>query len=413
MFFIQGGGFTSNSNANYNGSDLARVGNMIVVSINYRVGPYGYLLGKEVIEGDGSTNNGARDQIKALEWTKAHIEKFGGDPEHIVLNGDSAGAMSIVILMASPAIKGKDLFRGVIAESTAVIPLKTLEQSQVQYDCLAKATACSNTTNSLSLDCLRKVNASSLQTTTCKFGPTFDTDIIPSRLLLNRAYAHTLSKIPSIFGTTQNEGTKTAPQSINSTSDFRSFFLSAAPFLSDSALNDLYAMYAASEQPVFPNSGRLWRAASNAVGDISFNCPTRVYAGNSSWLYKFAPQDPALEVSGVGAYHTIELHAIWGPNNTDGNPPKSYLPGGVNAHVVPLMQRYVASFVRWLDPNVVRWKGAPAWERGGDGRVLRVAGANATAMEGNDESLQKRCAKLWPIVEALEVSPPEGTKVDL
>jgi carboxylesterase type B len=74
MFWIQGGGFTSNSNANYNGSELARNGNMIVVSLNYRVGPYGFLLSKE-LEEEGSTNVGFRDQIKALEWVREHISK--------------------------------------------------------------------------------------------------------------------------------------------------------------------------------------------------------------------------------------------------------------------------------------------------------------------------------------------------
>jgi len=84
MFFIQGGGFTSNSNANYNGSDLAKEGNMIVVSINYRVGPYGFLQGKELGE-EESTNVGIRDQITALEWTKKHIGKvseLSGDCWH-------------------------------------------------------------------------------------------------------------------------------------------------------------------------------------------------------------------------------------------------------------------------------------------------------------------------------------------
>lgn len=74
MFFIQGGGFGSNSNANYNASDLAREGNMVVVSINYRVGPYGFLQAKEVME-EGSLNNGIQDQIKALEWVRDYIEK--------------------------------------------------------------------------------------------------------------------------------------------------------------------------------------------------------------------------------------------------------------------------------------------------------------------------------------------------
>lgn len=73
MYFVQGGGFISNSNANFNGSDLAREGNMIVVSLNYRVGPYGFLWGEEVKEGVGKGNAGIRDVVMGLEWVGDHI----------------------------------------------------------------------------------------------------------------------------------------------------------------------------------------------------------------------------------------------------------------------------------------------------------------------------------------------------
>ena len=75
-FFIQGGGFNKNSNANYNGSGLviASAYNIIVVTHNYRVGPYGFLSGKGVLE-KGSLNNGLKDQRKALEWVQKYISK--------------------------------------------------------------------------------------------------------------------------------------------------------------------------------------------------------------------------------------------------------------------------------------------------------------------------------------------------
>ena len=73
MYFVQGGAFASNSNANFNGSDLAREGNMIVVSLNYRVGPYGFLWGEEVEEGVGKGNAGIRDVVMGLEWVRDHI----------------------------------------------------------------------------------------------------------------------------------------------------------------------------------------------------------------------------------------------------------------------------------------------------------------------------------------------------
>lgn len=76
FFFIQGGGFNSNANANFNGSSLIRAGGMsiVVVTFNYRVGPYGFLASKEVAQ-NGTLNNGLLDQRKALEWVQKYISK--------------------------------------------------------------------------------------------------------------------------------------------------------------------------------------------------------------------------------------------------------------------------------------------------------------------------------------------------
>lgn len=76
FFWIQGGGYNADSNANYNGTGLIEASgmNIVVVTFNYRVGPYGFLAGKEVQKG-GSLNNGLKDQIKALEWVQKHIEQ--------------------------------------------------------------------------------------------------------------------------------------------------------------------------------------------------------------------------------------------------------------------------------------------------------------------------------------------------
>jgi len=75
-FFIQGGGFAELSNPNYNGTGLVEASDhkMLVVTFNYRVGPYGFLAGDEV-EKEGNLNNGLKDQIKALKWVKKHISK--------------------------------------------------------------------------------------------------------------------------------------------------------------------------------------------------------------------------------------------------------------------------------------------------------------------------------------------------
>jgi len=83
-FFIQGGGFNSNSNANYNGSGLVTASgfNIIVVNFNYRVGPYGFIASREIVESDtASTNNGLKDQRKAMEWIQKYITR-ARHPKH-------------------------------------------------------------------------------------------------------------------------------------------------------------------------------------------------------------------------------------------------------------------------------------------------------------------------------------------
>lgn len=96
--FIQGGGYTQNANANYNGSTVvANSGqNIVFVQFNYRVGPWGFLA-SEKVRADGDLNSGLLDQIKALEWVQEHIAQFGGNPDQVIIHGESAGAGSVAI----------------------------------------------------------------------------------------------------------------------------------------------------------------------------------------------------------------------------------------------------------------------------------------------------------------------------
>ena len=119
MVFLYGGGFVEGSGAVavYDGTQLARRG-VVVVNLNYRVGPLGFLvypgLTKESAHGS-SGNYGLLDQIAALQWVHKNIAAFGGDPGRVMLFGQSAGASSVYGLMQSPLARG--LFARAIAES--------------------------------------------------------------------------------------------------------------------------------------------------------------------------------------------------------------------------------------------------------------------------------------------------------
>jgi para-nitrobenzyl esterase len=113
MVWIPGGMFEYGTAATawYDGSHFARDG-VVCVTINYRVGAEGFLY-----LGEGNANRGLLDQIAALEWVRENIAAFGGDPDNVTIFGESAGAMSVSMLLATPRSQG--LFRRAIAQSGA------------------------------------------------------------------------------------------------------------------------------------------------------------------------------------------------------------------------------------------------------------------------------------------------------
>ena len=117
MVWIHGGGFTNGGGARdvYNGLFLAQRGNLVIVTINYRLGALGYLYIPEI-----TANAGQLDQIAALEWVRDNIEAFGGDPNHVTIFGESAGGVAVSTLLTMPGAKG--LFNRVIAQSGTCHP---------------------------------------------------------------------------------------------------------------------------------------------------------------------------------------------------------------------------------------------------------------------------------------------------
>ncbi len=122
-FWIHGGGNTlgTASTNDYNGGDIAVRSNLVVVTVNYRIGPFGWFTHPALRKGtpgselDDSGNYGTLDLIKALTWVRDNIEAFGGDPERVLIAGESAGAMNVMSLLISPLAEG--LFQRAMVES--------------------------------------------------------------------------------------------------------------------------------------------------------------------------------------------------------------------------------------------------------------------------------------------------------
>jgi para-nitrobenzyl esterase len=131
LFWIHGGAFVMGSGSTrlYSGSRLALRGDLVVVTINYRLGALGFLNARELAAGHEPlcANLGILDQIAALEWVRDHIEAFGGDPNQVTIFGESAGAMSVGTLLGTPRARG--LFHRAILQSGAAHNVSGPERS--------------------------------------------------------------------------------------------------------------------------------------------------------------------------------------------------------------------------------------------------------------------------------------------
>lgn len=145
VVFIQGGGYIINSNPYANGSQLVQNSgqNLVVVSLNYRVGAWGFLSSPSVKD-HGVLNAGLLDQRFALHWVQKHIAQFGGDKDHVVIHGASAGAGSVSLQLAAYGGRDDGLFVGAIAESVFWPGQFAYDNVTYQYDRVVNATGCTD-----------------------------------------------------------------------------------------------------------------------------------------------------------------------------------------------------------------------------------------------------------------------------
>jgi para-nitrobenzyl esterase len=215
MLWIHGGAFLlgSGSTLIYDGTSLATEGDVVVVTINYRLGALGYLNWRSLASGAElpDANLGLRDQIAALAWVRDHIECFGGDPENVTIFGESAGAMSVGTLLGTPAARG--LFHRAILQSGATHNVSTSEQAAITarhfFDELGIEKPTWEVLEGLSVGDLMRAQ---LRTTTrlgllegiLPFQPSVDGDVLPEPPLA--AIRKGLSRsVPTLLGTNRDE----------------------------------------------------------------------------------------------------------------------------------------------------------------------------------------------------------------
>ncbi|XP_058036468.1 neuroligin-2 [Ahaetulla prasina] len=182
MLFIHGGSYMEGTGNMFDGSVLAAYGNVIVVTLNYRLGVLGFMsTGDQSAKG----NYGLLDQIQALRWLNENIGHFGGDPERITIFGSGAGASCVNLLILSHHSEG--LFQKAIAQSGTAISSWSVNYQPLKYTrMLASKVGCDHMDTSSTVECLRRKPYRELVDQDIQparyhiaFGPVVDGDVVP------------------------------------------------------------------------------------------------------------------------------------------------------------------------------------------------------------------------------------------
>ncbi|CDO70485.1 hypothetical protein BN946_scf184569.g28 [Trametes cinnabarina] len=394
MFWIHGGAFTggTGSDPTFDGGSLASRGDVVVVTINYRLSTLGFLA---LDDGKTNGNFGIADQIIALEWVREHIAAFGGDKDRITIFGQSAGAASVRALMGSPKAIGK---------YAAAVPMSNLaganyattyslyytipqEVSLIANPILA-AVGC-NTTGSGVLDCMRAVDAHTLVNlpTVARFLVVDGTFITSKQLPVDGSGP--VANVHTMMGFMRDDGAAFIGYPTNGN-------LTAG--LIGASLNTTVANNPLFPEPTGPNvTLNVFNVTARVTTDIEFRCLDQATAFSgvshnlfkSVWFYEFNrsyqtpgfdPNFPVCEAPITPEHpfgdtsqeyfkcHSGELYYVFG--TLPANRPYR------DDQDLPFMQRMVdvwSSFARTFNPNP-------------DPRFLAARGFTSTAQQLAKES---------------------------
>lgn len=396
MVFIHGGGHEQGGSATmagdralYDGRDLAERHGVVVVTINYRLGPFGFLAHPTLTAEGGpaaSGNYGMHDQLAALRWVRDNVAAFGGDGARVTVFGQSAGSVSVCRLVASPLAAG--LFARAILHSGACVatPLATAEGKGAA---VARALGCEGAGDVPA--CLRGKSTAEIMATLDpiegggtetlgrqSYDGVVDGYAVPAtprdRIAAGR---HNAAAI--VVGSTSAENGRNAPR-IATEAEYEA---AVRAYFARSGLPPAIAGRALAAYPVADYASP--RAAYVALtSDVKFACQARrdarlFAASQAAPVYRYW-FDHVPEASGavgrfLGAFHGVDLPFVFRVLEFATAGGGRYVPTAGDEAVADAMQGYWARFAATGDPNGAGEGGVVAWPRYDVGRepYLRLA----------------------------------------
>ena len=207
MVFIHGDSYDWGSGNPFDGSILSSFGNVLLITLNYRLGVFGFLPAS--LDGSGPRGNyGLMDQVAALHWIQENIAEFGGDPMNVTLVGHGYGAACVNLLMMSPMASSALFNRVILMSGSAMSPWAVARDADSYAKLLAKSLNCPTYENVVMVDCLRSKSVDDILAVDLKvpehlsaFGPIIDGIVIPSepRSIISPANLETSSSSGGSF----------------------------------------------------------------------------------------------------------------------------------------------------------------------------------------------------------------------
>jgi para-nitrobenzyl esterase len=358
MVWIHGGGFTSGAAGDYDATALTTRGPALVVTINYRLGPFGFLalpgLSSEARD-HSSGNFGLQDQQSALRWVRANILAFGGNPFDVTVFGESAGGLSVCAQLASPT--AARLFERAITESgPCAATLPALATAETTGSAFAARVGCAGPAGQVA--CLRALPVSAVLAGGTVGGPNVGGAILP-RQIPAAISSGSFNRVPVMEGTNHDEDRLFVALQ---------FDLAGRPVTAAQYPALIAAQFGAAASSVlaqyplaaFANPSL---ALATVVTDSRFACgarladrllsaavPTFAYEFNDPNAPEFLVQDPVMP---LGAFHASELAYLFPPPGVSILTPQQ-------AALADQMARYWTRFAATGSPNA---PGSPRWVR--------------------------------------------------